>query len=535
MLKSLLKKQLLEMNASLFISRKTGKRRNIGGIIGYCILMLFVYVSLLAMFSSVGFMLSEMLYLGDDLSWIFYAMTAILSIMMGVFGSIFNTYVSLYKAKDNELLLSMPIKPSVILTARIFGVFLSALLFTSVAWLPPVIVSWIMLKPTASMVVFSLLMLPVMTLFVTVLSCILGWVVALVSGRFKNKNFITVIVSLAAFAAYYYVVLNMNELLGKLVANSAQFGSVIKAKLFFIYEIARSAQGDALAALIVSAITIALFVVCCYILSRSFISITTRSSGEKKAVYKQQELKAQDYSKALFMRELKHLSSSSVFMMNSGIGLLIAPVLGIVALLKKADIANYLLLISELEPSLMALIPAIVIGTAIMLVSMNNFTAPSISLEGNTLWIIKSLPVSTKDILNAKAKLHIVLNTVPVLFLTVCLSITLGLDIADMALVCACVWMYIVLSAYLGLALNILRPSFNWSSEAFPVKQSLPIAVMIFGGWIIGIAVVAAAYFLRNLLGAQAIITVILAVLIVAYRLLYRWLITKGAERFEKL
>ena len=40
---------------------------------------------------------------------------------MGAFGSVFNTYSSLYLAKDNDLLLSLPIPLRVIISSRLLS------------------------------------------------------------------------------------------------------------------------------------------------------------------------------------------------------------------------------------------------------------------------------------------------------------------------------------------------------------------------------------------------------------------------------
>ena len=41
--------------------------------------------------------------------WLYFAIMGLITICMGVVGSVFNTYASLYLAKDNDQLLSMPI------------------------------------------------------------------------------------------------------------------------------------------------------------------------------------------------------------------------------------------------------------------------------------------------------------------------------------------------------------------------------------------------------------------------------------------
>lgn len=43
------------------------------------------------------------------LDWLYFTLFALVGVLMGVFGSVFNTFSGLYQAKDNDLLLSLPI------------------------------------------------------------------------------------------------------------------------------------------------------------------------------------------------------------------------------------------------------------------------------------------------------------------------------------------------------------------------------------------------------------------------------------------
>ena len=42
-------------------------------------------------------------------AWLYRALMGIVSVTLGVFGSVFNTFSTLYQAKDNDLLFAMPI------------------------------------------------------------------------------------------------------------------------------------------------------------------------------------------------------------------------------------------------------------------------------------------------------------------------------------------------------------------------------------------------------------------------------------------
>ena len=66
----------------------------------------------------------------------------LMAVFLGAFGSVFNTYSGLYLAKDNDLLLSMPIPVRIIMASRLLSVYLMGLMYSGVVILPAIIVYW---------------------------------------------------------------------------------------------------------------------------------------------------------------------------------------------------------------------------------------------------------------------------------------------------------------------------------------------------------------------------------------------------------
>lgn len=213
MLKILLKKQLYELNSSFFYDRKKGKARakstSILFIVLYALLMIVVIGG---MFAAMSFMLCKP-FVGLGLDWLYFDMMTLMALFLGVFGGVFNTYSSLYKAKDNDLMLSLPVPTKYILLSRLMGVYLMGLMFSAVVMLPAIIVYFIVAKPAFAGVFGSILLTILVSVFVFILSCLLGWVVARVSVHLKSKSLIVVIISLVFFGLYYFVCFNAYDLI----------------------------------------------------------------------------------------------------------------------------------------------------------------------------------------------------------------------------------------------------------------------------------------------------------------------------------
>ena len=204
MLKVLLKKQLAEIFRSYFYDAKKNRARSKAATIGYIVFFVLIMLGLLGgMFTFLSMSLCAPLA-GAGMDWMYFALMSLLAIFLGAFGSVFNTYSGLYLAKDNDLLLSLPIPVRYILISRLLGVYLMGLMFSGVVLLPAVVVYFLTARLTAAAVAGCVLLLLLVSIFVLLLSCLLGWVVAKISLKLKNRSFITVFVSLLFLGAYYF-------------------------------------------------------------------------------------------------------------------------------------------------------------------------------------------------------------------------------------------------------------------------------------------------------------------------------------------
>ena len=152
-----------------------------------------------------------------NMKWLYFLIMGMIAIALGTFGSVFNTYSGLYLSKDNDLLLSMPIPIRGILTIRLASVYLMGLMYSAIVMLPAVIVYWIEVEATPLTIVGPVLLILLISLLVLILSCVLGWCVAKISLKLKNKSFITVILSLCFFALYYFVYFKAQDLIQNLL------------------------------------------------------------------------------------------------------------------------------------------------------------------------------------------------------------------------------------------------------------------------------------------------------------------------------
>ena len=531
MLKTLVKKQLMEIFRSYFYDAKKNRKRSALSTAMFIALFVLLMVGMLGgIFTFLSFtMCGAMTSVGMD--WLYFTLMGLMAIFLGAFGSVFNTYSSLYIAKDNDFLLSMPIPVKIIMGSRLMSVYLMGLMYAAVIFVPAMIVYWIVAPVTVSAVVCSIIALLMISIFVMVLSCALGWLVAKISLKLKNKSIITVIVSLVLFAVYYFFCFRASYMLQAMLANLGEVGAGIMSAAYPLYMFGRAASGSWVDTLIVSAVVLALFALTWVLLSRSFLKIATSTGGTAKVIYREKAAKLHSAPRALLGKELARFGSSPNYMLNSGLGILLLPISGILLLWKGGTVVS---LLNEAFTSQSGCAEVLLCTGVCAIASMNDMATPSVSLEGKSLWLAQSLPVKPWQVLRAKLKVQLALTALPALVPLACMAFILPVT-AALPLVFAEALAYISFSACLGLTLGVARANLTWTSELMPIKQSLAVTIALFGGWLYAI-VFAGLYLWQGWkLGAAAYLAIVAAVTLAVTALLLRWLKTKGAQRFAML
>lgn len=531
MLKILIKKQLLELNRSFFYDQKKGTMRSKGTSILFIVLYaLLMIVVIGGMFTALSVLLCSA-FVGLGLEWLYFDMMTLMALLLGVFGSVFNTYSSLYKAKDNDLMLSLPIPVRYILVSRLLGVYLMGLMFSAVVIVPAVIVYFVVAKPAFAGVFGSIMLVIIVSVVVFILSCILGWVVAKISSRLKSKSLIIVILSLVFFGAYYFVCFNAYELIEELIRNALTVGDAIMENAHFLYTIGQCGVGDWASLAIVTALTAALLALTFYVLSRSFIKITTTPDSVAKTKYREKTVKVSSVSSALLRRETSHYLASPTYMLNCSLGTPVMLIVGVILLVKSQSLLEVFDLIGFSSDFIVVMLT---VGVC-LIAAMNYLTAPSVSLEGKSLWIAQTLPVTAKQVLAAKLRLHMLLTAIPALFCTVCFCIVLRPSALLWILCLALTFLFTLFNAALGLVIGLKKPNLSWQTETAAVKQGISVMVAMLGSWAIAFLLAVAYYLLSSMLGAAAFLAIVSVVIGVLSVLELKWIGTRGSELFRYL
>ena len=407
------------------------------------------------------------------LTWLIFAMAGCLACILSFVFTMFYAQGAIFEAKDNEMLLSMPIPPSAILGSRMGALYFLNLLFCVTIMGAIGVLRALDGGLQVLNVIIFLVSIPLLALIGTALSCLLGWLVSLVTRRMRRKALFSLVFSLAFMGLYFYAMLGLTDHLQTMLANSGNIAEAFRNVLLPFYALGIAiTEGNLVQLLIFAACCVVPFALVYILLSRSFIRIVTTKVGAKRTEYKAGSLKGSSLIWSLTKKDLTHFFNSSTYMLNCGIGLIFSLILGIATLVSGNGLLNFLLKsYSNIEDAgtLAPYLLPVVLG---ILAGMSCICAPSISVEGKNFWILDSLPVKHQEVLKSKLLFHLVI-AVPVSLVTSLLA-TLRLPMTGTQILIMFGFPLLanVFCATVSMVTGLYTAKLDYPSEAKAVKSS---------------------------------------------------------------
>ena len=177
---------------------------------------------------------------------------------------------------------------------------------------------------------------------------------------------------------------------------------------------------------------------------------------------------------ALIKRERRRYFSTPVYITNTACGFLFAIVFVILVGIANDKVAPYIDLFSGYFQIAPTATDVLYVYALTILISLSSTTYASISIEGKQIEVLKSLPISTQDVFNAKVRFHLSLSIPVIVILNTIMTLFLHLPwyIAVLGYI-----MPLSFSIFIGVAgysLNLVFPNFEWDNVTQIIKQSLP-------------------------------------------------------------
>ncbi|MBO4626688.1 MAG: hypothetical protein J5645_01745 [Lachnospiraceae bacterium] len=477
-----------------------------------------------------------------------------LAMVISLFVEILLSRGNLYRAGDRELLSSMPVKSTPVAAARLAKMYIRGVIISAVVLIPTFLIYglavhagvlfWIMIVP-------EILVLPLLPV---ALAAWVGIAVSALIARTRHKVLVEVLVAvivvvgMLALSMYFSggrgVSVNLTGLTqsedgGKLsrkemndrVAEQAVAAiERIETKMPFVKTWASFFNGEKpVGILLIAALGLAVFALTALVIGRNLFVISAKLTPQAlHRDYKLTELRSRSVTEALVRKEAGRYFSSGLYVSNTIIGPVIAVAISIALAfvdIEKLLGSNVKLPFAMHPTSFLPFLLAAVF-------SMMTLTAVSISAEGKTWWITKTLPVSVGDIINAKILFNILVFAPFYVLSEIILLFTVRTTVLQRLWILIVPLVYLVFATVWGMCTNLRFPKFRWETEAEVVKQSASVALgmlaLVFA-ILPGVGALMLPELFGNLLTAATVVAVVVAAVLLYRRIQSADLLRLGA------
>ena len=459
--------------------------------------------------------------------------SCILSFIM----SIYKAQGTLFSSKDYDLLMSLPIKNSAILTSKILSLMSISYIETALIIIPASIVyfnynrslSWIFFI----ILLVGLIFIPMVPI---IAASIIAMIITFISSRFKHKNIATTVVGMIAVLLIIIFSINMQNYINIFIEN----GDSIVSGLSKIYPPAMYLKDalvnyDVFSLLKFIAISIIPFVIFIIVFSKAFKTVNGKlSESYKKANYKVKKLETSSITKALVMQELRRYFATPIYVMNTAFGMVLLVAASIATLFVSKETLVELLG----YPEIANMIPIAILVILVFTIGLSCTTNSSISLEGNRLWILKVLPIEPKDIFKGKIITNLIITIPAAVIANIIFYIGLKFEVKYLIFNLVISIVFSIVSAVLGLIINLCFPKMDWTNPTTVVKQSASVMITILGIMIliltlIGISIALVKIF--SVTNMMITLTVVLILFLITLFISIKVLENIGSKKFNRL
>ncbi len=525
---SLVKVQLLSFigGNKLFKSKSKKKVFGLGGIV----LLLLLIGAALVFFGYTYSQIFAMSLTEDSKDKLIPLMLAMACLVCFLF-SFYAVGSALFGFKDYDMLMSMPIKPFEIVLSKFSVLYISELFFAFLLVIPSLFVyNSAIATVTLTSVVVTVAMCLFAPLLPLAISTLIGVVVYYISSRFRRKNIVQIILLILLMV----VIFAFSFFSGMIESEDASqiMGAFrVIEKIYFVMPLAEKAFAKPIWLLVFFAVNFAplsiiILFVCVFYKKLNTIFTAKRTLRN----FKLKEYKTNGINKTLFKKELKRLFSCPVYAVNSLFGLAMALIMGIAY--------SVFYIVSGAGTDAVGQVVFDIINR--ILPAMFGFmflfsptTCCSISLEGQSFWIIKTAPISHMQVLNAKLYVHALFSTSVAFIISLCMAICGGFGWIGGALFVVFGVGISTFGGLFGLVMNLCFPKLKWENENVPVKQGLPtFLTMVIALIFTAIFIVMAVYV--NL-SFNALLAIYASFFMIISLVLYIVLYKCGKRMFERL
>ena len=399
--------------------------------------------------------------------------------------AIFKAGSVIFQENAYDILCSLPVSQTAIVVSRFLRMYVENLLLTLLVMVPGIVVYGVMVKPALSFYLIGAVVTVFVPLIPITIATFFGALVTAISSRMKHKSLVSAALSVGLVIAIMASTGTMSTMEEEFSIEMLQnMSEIVTQAIGDIYPPAiwlgnAMVKGDILTGLLCVLGGLVAFMVTIALISVKFHEICRGLYGtHAKHNYKMEQLKKNSVLGTLYKREVKRYFASSIYVQNTIVGPVMAIIFAVAVLGVGLDTIQQTM---EIPIDIAGAVPVLLAGIFAVMTT----TCTSISMEGKEWWIVKSLPIRTKDLLDSKLLFGLSLYLPFWLVSEILLIIALRPSFMELVWLVLLSLILILFSQVLGLTANLKMPVFDWENEVSVVKQSASAALGGLGGFVV--------------------------------------------------
>lgn len=436
---------------------------------------------------------------------------AIISFVVFTFG-IFMVLNIFYFSTEIEFLLPLPMKPSDILSAKLFVAITYEYLIIIMFYLPVVLAYGIGDKAGVLFILYSLLIFLILPIIPLVMSSIIIIIIMRFSNLGRHKEFTKIIGGI--FSIFLILGINFytqNKAMNfenpqDLLSLFTNKNSLVNltAKIFPLSKygslaLLNSANFQGLLNLLIfigiNALIFSAFVILgngLYI--KGVIGISEAPSKRTKMTKEKMRREVISGSPfvSYFWKEIRILFRTSIYFLNCILMNFLWPVFILIPIFTDKEAANSFTMLRGAANSTQITTYVLLGAFAFMIFisSSNVITSTSISREGKYFYVNKYIPLSYKTQIMAKVFSGVFISYIGVFLVLIIGELVLRFNMVTLFIMLIISPVAVLFPNLFGILVDLLNPKLKWDSEQKAVKQNINSMIAMFGGAaIIGVMV----------------------------------------------
>ena len=447
------------------------------------IILTFYLMFIMGMYSEMLIEKLESTHLEFVVLTLFGLVVSIISLLEGIYKS----GPLLFNCKDDNLLLSLPIKKSTVLFIRVFKFYIFELMYNTLFILPAMAVYAYHVNPSWTYYLSSLIAIFILPIIPIVLSTIIGFVITFLSTKVKRKSIFQTVFSMIIILFCLYLSYGMDTFITNIALKASSIHEVIMRLYYPVGAYITLVNSfDVIVLFKFIIIHLVIFSVVILILGKVYFKINSSFKKEKISNVRKSNyiIKFRTKYKSFIRKELNRFFSTPVFIMNAGFGLVLFLIACVLVCIKFDNIALNIVEESK-EISLDVIesyLPLIMFGLVCFSSLMTSITSSMLSLEGKSLNILKSLPLKPLEIVLYKVLAALVIIVPCIVLGDIIVFLRFGFDIMSMLLILLASIVLPFVTEMIGIMVNLKYPKMDASNDTEIVKQSMSSLVSTFIG-----------------------------------------------------